>query len=113
VEHIAVRSVNDRPVTSAELIEVELDDENLSPHPDLVLTSYPPGWGWDSPTDVEMQLPIAVAPDASPGEYPLTISASGPGDHLVGAFEVALRKGTGIDTDVGSGTWTFSITVTE
>ena len=113
VTGMSVRSVNDQGLMDSELIKVELSDDILSPPPDSKFLSYPPGWIWDSPTEVEMQLPIEVAPDAPPGEYPLTISASGPGDTLVRVLGTKIYKLIGSDTRVTTPPWTFSITVSE
>ncbi|MDG5818355.1 hypothetical protein [Natronococcus sp. A-GB7] len=61
-------------------VELDLGRGSPTPSPDRQLDSFPPVWLWDDRTDVEIRLPVTVAEDAPPGEYPYGITVYGDDD---------------------------------
>lgn len=50
-------------------IRTDAPERDVSPPPDSGADSYPPRWFWSSRTDVAVEVPIAAADTAAPGEY--------------------------------------------
>ncbi|NGM68081.1 hypothetical protein G6M89_03480 [Natronolimnobius sp. AArcel1] len=50
-------------------INYSFNPDGISPTPDNIDYSYPPGWSWENPTSVDLEIPISVSHDATPGEY--------------------------------------------
>lgn len=56
-------------------VDFSANDAAVSPTPDRQLDSYPPQWRWDQCVDVAVEVPVAVAADARPGEYTYSVTA--------------------------------------
>ena len=73
-------------------------------------------------TDMEASLEVGVPPDAAPGEYPLTVQASGPSGTVSLQLELAVRSeldaGVSLTADFPSlrgepaSTFTYTLTIT-
>lgn len=55
---------------NGEVIEFDVNSASVSPPPDVSADSYPPRWSWSSRTSVTVEVPVTVADNAKPGEYP-------------------------------------------
>lgn len=54
-------------------LEIQFDDAEFAPSPDIVWESKPPVWNWESPQRIEGEIPVATSPDTTPGTYQTTI----------------------------------------
>lgn len=65
VTGVNLREFDPNPST----VGLEYNNATLTPGPDYGSDSYPPGYGWDACTDVEISIPVVVPRVAEPGEY--------------------------------------------
>ena len=75
-------------------VELRLNDAALAPEPTAgVMDSYPQIWTWKRRRDVTVNVPVDVAPDASPGqcEYAVAVAADDGQETLERRFRVTVE----------------------
>lgn len=66
-------------------VGMKFNSASLSPGPDFGSDGYPPGYGWDECTNVEITIPVVVPSNAEPGEYSFGVKVT-PHDENPPAF---------------------------
>lgn len=54
-------------------LEIKFDDAEFSPSPYMIAESRPPIWKWDSPQNIEGEVPVSTSSDTPPGTYQTSI----------------------------------------
>ena len=74
---VGIKSINYQEVPDSDGVEIAISDVELSPPPDSTALSFPPIYFWREPTAVEMTIPVSVSADVAPGDYHLSLQATG------------------------------------
>ncbi|WP_226024037.1 hypothetical protein [Halomicrobium salinisoli] len=54
-------------------LEIQYDNAEFSPSPNVYLFSDPPKWDWESPQNIEGEVPVRTSSDTPPGTYQATV----------------------------------------